>query len=1170
MNQHFSRLFPLLLITTICSLLPPSHSLLIDAAQAQAGTVSSTATATAPLFRERRLASDRYLLTIVPLTNQHLQALRSVPGLNVQRRTVNTAQVDIHDNLERNRELLYALHRSNIATVEFNRQVLPALTLNDPEATPNVFEATNVATIPSSRGGSGDGRETAFNLTRGSSQIKIGYVDFNNEPQQRLIRDFRPHNYIFSFIPQPFIPELYHATVTRSVLHAIPNNSIGSAGSCPDCTLEAFLTTVPDRETLPFGEFLELLAQTERRGLDILNNSWGLDGPSRALKVQLERLHAQGVLMFAASGNDGAEWPWAPALHDEVVAVGALTSPSLNRFIHAPFSNKGVELSAVGTGVRAPIVVDSPNGPVVRYRGYSGTSFATPQIAGIAGLVMSAIAEDPQRYPVSAALSREERRDYVRRLLQRTARDIDARGFDHRTGYGLVDAHEALKRLEGDNRPTLANDLAIRFSEWLPQAGSFQADPWLSAFESRLSAVPYTELSLHYSQQGGQCIDNGYKIRRPKAKIHLLNPDLQIVSAQNATIVVEVGVDVAVELEQKISVSPANPVECLFGWDAISFPVRWSDNISDRAFIQLTLELTANGYRQTDLQRAIPQRGFSYQMPGTSVGGLAAKYHRFLDELHPALFVIEESIMENVALMAERMVQETLSFAPLNSSSYTRFRTENSPAGEVFLPDLSETHLLTTFSHDPNSHRTRSEFGADVPASSYRAGITQVSSLLPTGPFPSIQEQGDGEALIPANYYNTILENMFAQGLFSSRYVDELSLDVFTRTVAEPAGVQISADVQATEPPTITYDDAPQTDALHFGAVHIPTRVEMTVIDSNGAPFTRVLNAELEIPLGRDHVYKHHERENDREGTSSRYESRLSPDAPYTTVHIQDTGTILFPNDIVSRTEVETFLRETAAYTFSRTIGALSSWQTAAEKKLGFFGCPFSPAFGNNRPVYIDGKQAFSFRDNRDCWDLELGSYAPRQVLRHENTGGFSAQAIEFIPRVLENDPRSDLQSFTGTMNHPSPAGQPAAFVEVHFQALGSNEEVHTSINGESFSPFTGADREEIVLYEELWQASAPTTTSGVRRYSKWAPHHRSPRAKTVDLINIARKTEQKNIAPTCLPRATVEFRYDAGAPPLLFNTAYATDYEETPIFEPTDTWTPLSSEACQGSGTKD
>ena len=95
-----------------------------------------------------------------------------------------------------------------------------------------------------------------------------------------------------------------------------------------------------------------------------------------------------------------------------------------------------MEIAAPGVGILSTV-------PGRRdYQSLSGTSMATPFVAGVAALVLS---ENP-------GLTNQEVRD----ILVRSATDIGPAGWDEVHGYGKVDAHAAVIAAAGGELPPLS------------------------------------------------------------------------------------------------------------------------------------------------------------------------------------------------------------------------------------------------------------------------------------------------------------------------------------------------------------------------------------------------------------------------------------------------------------------------------------------------------------------------------------------------------------------------------------------------------------------------------------------------------------------------------------------------------------------------------------------
>jgi hypothetical protein len=136
--------------------------------------------------------------------------------------------------------------------------------------------------------------------------------------------------------------------------------------------------------------------------MDVVNLSLGSPRPSQALQDVLLRAYAAGITVIAAAGNDATHVAYPAASKPSVFSVGALGrfgsfpadsahSLKIGRYrdgsatlFTAGFSNFGVELDVVAPGVAITSTV--PTG----FAAWDGTSMASPLVAGVAALVLSA------------------------------------------------------------------------------------------------------------------------------------------------------------------------------------------------------------------------------------------------------------------------------------------------------------------------------------------------------------------------------------------------------------------------------------------------------------------------------------------------------------------------------------------------------------------------------------------------------------------------------------------------------------------------------------------------------------------------------------------------------------------------------------------------------------
>jgi subtilisin family serine protease len=207
-----------------------------------------------------------------------------------------------------------------------------------------------------------------------------------------------------------------HGTHVAGIIAAEDNNT-GVVGVAPGAALYAL--KVLDRTGSGYvSDVVAAIQWATENDIQVINMSLG-----GAYDIFLDAAcwlayYYDGLILVAAAGNGGSVI--YPAAYDSVMAVSATNSADELAW----FSSTGLEVELAAPGV--DIYSTYKDGG---YATKSGTSMASPHVAGTAALVWKA-------YPL--LLNND-----IRTQLQNTAEDIGLLSTEQ--GYGLVDADEAVE-----------------------------------------------------------------------------------------------------------------------------------------------------------------------------------------------------------------------------------------------------------------------------------------------------------------------------------------------------------------------------------------------------------------------------------------------------------------------------------------------------------------------------------------------------------------------------------------------------------------------------------------------------------------------------------------------------------------------------------------------------
>jgi hypothetical protein len=203
------------------------------------------------------------------------------------------------------------------------------------------------------------------------------------------------------------------------------------------------------------------------QGIDVLSLSWGIDVGGSAdgsdpYSAGLDRLVDAGVIVVVAAGNDGPSNDGFTGLGsasnvitvgatddrdtieraDDIIASYSSRGPRKDNGDDDPYNELKPDVSAPGTGITQAEFdrVGDGSGNGYGSRG-SGTSYATPLVAGVVALMLEANRD------LTPAIAKEVLRASAERRENATFYELDP-FWNKDFGWGMVDAYEACRIVE--------------------------------------------------------------------------------------------------------------------------------------------------------------------------------------------------------------------------------------------------------------------------------------------------------------------------------------------------------------------------------------------------------------------------------------------------------------------------------------------------------------------------------------------------------------------------------------------------------------------------------------------------------------------------------------------------------------------------------------------------
>ena len=289
----------------------------------------------------------------------------------------------------------------------------------------------------------------AWDITQGSPDIRIAILDTGIDLDHPDLANKIASS--INFTDSATCDDIYgHGTHVAGIAAAAANNGLGVAGLGRNCSIMNVKVLGNDG----FGYYswvVEGVTWAADNGANVINMSLGDTAPSSILQSAIDYACSKGVVVVAAAGNNHSSSPFYPAYYSNCIAVGSTNvSDTLSGS-----SNFGswVDVAAPGESIYSC----RPNG---LYGYLSGTSMASPHVAGLASLVF-AVATDSN--------GDGKLNDEVRGLIEA---NCDNTGID--VAYGRINALNAVLGLNAPAPPPALDPTPNTKLMWVDSITFFQ------------------------------------------------------------------------------------------------------------------------------------------------------------------------------------------------------------------------------------------------------------------------------------------------------------------------------------------------------------------------------------------------------------------------------------------------------------------------------------------------------------------------------------------------------------------------------------------------------------------------------------------------------------------------------------------------------------------------
>jgi subtilisin family serine protease len=245
-----------------------------------------------------------------------------------------------------------------------------------------------------------------------------------------------------TFIPEEdTIDYQGHSTHCCGIIGA-RNNDFGCVGVAPECQIVTYKALNKDGIG-GSNSIVDALNAAILLKPSVISMSLGCALPDEEQERLIKKLYDMNIPIIAAAGNEGSQGTGYPASYKEPISIGAYDK---NKSI-AYFSSIGkVDFCMPGVDIYSTFINN-------KYCQMSGTSMATPYMAGVVALLLAKHRKQEKETGKNDCKTVEQ----IIEHLKKYSIDVGPTGKDEWFGYGIIDVNKMITTVESVDKPIVVD-----------------------------------------------------------------------------------------------------------------------------------------------------------------------------------------------------------------------------------------------------------------------------------------------------------------------------------------------------------------------------------------------------------------------------------------------------------------------------------------------------------------------------------------------------------------------------------------------------------------------------------------------------------------------------------------------------------------------------------------